>query len=314
MPAGRERVQEVVTYALAHGDEEACEVYGINMASLDRYRRVFRANFGEYSELLLQISQRYKPEELKILAAGQAQHKYIGVPYDFEGDIVRFGYLTDTHIGSKYTDETAISAALEEFKKRECQFLVHSGDVFEGMSGRDGHVYELSSIGYSAQKKAGVELMKQWDRPAYYIAGNHDAWYMKKGDMGANIVEEFCSEVPQAHFLGMNEGDFPVNGAVIKLWHGEDGSSYAISYRMQKIVEAFTGGEKPNVLLLGHAHKQGNFFERNIHVLGGGTLQHQTPFMRYKRLAAVMGFYVVTMCIKNSSIVWFEPRWYPLYV
>jgi predicted phosphodiesterase len=315
MPAKKERVSEVVEYALKHGEDETCKAFSIQRTALDRYRRTYKEHFGESAELLLKIKTRYSDVELQAIANGKASKIERGVSHlTFEGEEICFGVMGDTHIGSKYTDERYIQAALDEFTKRGCSFFVHTGDVTEGMSGRDGHCYELTHIGYKAQKEAAIKAFTPWTRPSYFIAGNHDAWFMNKGNMGADVVEDICKELPNSKYLGINEGDIFINGCNIRLWHGEDSSSYAVSYRLQKLVESFSGGNKPGCLLAGHTHKQGYFFERNIHTLSTGAIQFQSAWMRYKRLAAHTGFHVVKMAIRDGQVVWFEPRFYSFYV
>jgi predicted phosphodiesterase len=314
MPAKKERVSEVVEYALKHGEDEACKIFGVKRTALDRYRRTYKEHFGESAELLLKIKTRYSEDELHTIANGTAPtEKKDPRHISFEGETVCFGAIGDTHIGSKYTDESFLSAAFEEFDKMGCSFYTHGGDVTEGMSGRDGHVYELTHIGYKAQKEAAIALLQQWKKPSYLVAGNHDLWYLKKGDIGADIVSDICDAVPDCRYLGAHEGSVFVNGAEIRLWHGEDTGSYSTSYRLQKLVESFTGGEKPGVLLTAHTHKQGYFFERNVHIVSTGAIQKQSGWMRYKRLPAHTGFHVIKMGIKDGEVLWFEPRWYPFY-
>jgi predicted phosphodiesterase len=113
--------------------------------------------------------------------------------------------------------------------------------------------------------------------------------------------------------MGIHEGFVDVNGAKFMLWHGEDGGSYATSYRVQKIIEAFSGGEKPSVLMCGHTHKQCYIFDRNIHALSLGSIQKQSGFMRYKRLPAHVGFWIIKGCIDKGEVKWMEPRFYPFY-
>ena len=98
------------------------------------------------------------------------------------------------------------------------------------------------------------------------------------------------------------------------LLHGEDGASYALSYRLQKIIESFTGGEKPNILLAGHDNKYGNFFIRNVHAVGAGCIQKQTPWIRRKRLAAYEGFNIIEITIKDEEVKRFKSEWIPFYV
>ena len=71
--------------------------------------------------------------------------------------------------------------------------------------------------------------------------------------------------------------------------HPGGGSAYATSYRPQKIVESFEGGEKPAVLLLGHYHKLSVNLVRNVWALQIGCTQDQTVFMRKKNIDAHIG-------------------------
>lgn len=144
-----------------------------------------------------------------------------------------------------------------------------------------------------------------------YFTGN--CWYASKANMGALIVKDICESIG-AEYLGEHEAIININGVKIMLWHGEDGASYALSYRLQKIIESFTGGEKPNILLAGHDHKYGNFFIRNVHAVGAGCIQKQTPWMRRKRLAAYEGFNIIEATIKDEEVKRFKSEWIPFYV
>jgi len=117
-------------------------------------------------------------------------------------------------------------------------------------------------------------------------------------------------------YLGHDEGDITLSTApvTIRLWHGEDGSSYAHSYRIQKIVESFTGGDKPHVLFCGHAHKHTYMFERHIHCIGAGSMQTQSKWMRGKRLASHTGFWIIKMVVNDKGVGSFAPQWFPFYI
>lgn len=153
-------------------------------------------------------------------------------------------------------------------------------------------------------------MIRKNGRPSF--TGN--CWVNSKSGVGLDVGRDIARDLPNAVYLGIHEGILNVNGTKFMLWHGEDGSSYSTSYRLQKIVEAFNGGEKPNVLITGHTHKQGYFFDRNIHVLSAGSIQMQSDFMRYKRLAAHVGFWIVKGSVRDGEVVKFSPTWYPFYV
>jgi predicted phosphodiesterase len=259
----------------------------------------------------IDLSQRFSPDELKRLL--EPRVNFDRQTIDFSGDTVTIGAITDTHIGSRYTDDGHILSALEEFNRQGVDFIVHSGDVSEGMSGRDGHIYELTHPGFANQKSACIEIFKRAECPIYFISGNHDRWFLNKADIGADIVADVCATLPDAHYLGHDEGDILINGIVIRLWHGEDAGSYAISYRIQKIVESFSGGEKPNILICGHTHKSMYVFDRNIHCISAGCIQSQSKWMRGKRIAAHRGFWILRLTIADNEVKSFSPTWYSIY-
>jgi len=312
-----DRVIEVVEYHLEHGEAETLSIYDITSETLARYARQYkRINTDfEMNATMLRIKEQYSEAELKAISKGGRLTPGLSkVPIiDFSGDIVTLGVMGDMHAGSKYFIESWFNSAFDEFAKAGVDYVVNVGDVVEGMSHRAGHIYELDYIGYDEQKKYAIKMLSQWKGPQYFIDGNHDRWYIKAGNAGALIVPDICAELPDATFLGHDEGNLVINGAVVKLWHGEDGSSYATSYRVQKIAEAFSPGEKPNVLIAGHVHKAGYWPERSIHCVLAGAMSRQSNWMRRTRKANHAGFWTIKMCINNGGIAWFEPRWYPFY-
>jgi len=98
--------------------------------------------------------------------------------------------------------------------------------------------------------------------------------------------------------------------AILAVVHPGGGSSYAVSYSIQKIIESLDGGEKPAVGLYGHYHKlwAGNI--RNVWCIQTGTTEDQTPFMRKKKLEAHVGGFMVklTQDPKTGAIVRCRPE------
>jgi len=263
---------------------------------------------------LSKIKNQYSEAELKVLAHGGAMAKYKGsAPITYCGDIYKLLVFSDPHWGSQWVEDAWYDAAIVEGKRQGVNLALVAGDITEGMSGRDGHIYELRAIGYKAQRDLAVSKLRQLEIPVKCISGNHDLWYMAKGNMGGDIVEDICSRVPGAEYLGPHEADISINGIIIRLFHGEDASSYALSYRVQKIVESFSGGEKPEILITGHDHKAGYFFVRNVHTILSGCLQKQTPWMRRKKISAMPGFWVISISVLDEEVKWIEPRFYPFY-
>lgn len=324
----QKRLSTILEYLALNGKEKTLSHFNISSESLRRYLNINKKDNVEKqvssatsdnkltSKYLKTISEIYTPSELKAIANGGRIVAGTGkVPIiNFEGQRIRIGVITDTHIGHKNFADNRLYQAFEEFKKEKVDFITHVGDVTEGMSHRAGHVYELDHIGYHAQKQKAIELFSQWsDTEIYAIDGNHDRWFIKSN--GALIVSDIADSVPNFHFLGHDEGDISLKGkATLKLWHGEDGNSYALSYRVQKIIESMSGGEKPNAMFCGHTHKYVKLFERNVYAVSAGCLEAQTSFMRGKKIAAHVGFVIVDLWVNDKGICKMTDTWYPFYV
>ena len=269
------------------------------------------------NKLYEQLEKRYTKEELEALAKGRSTPLVNSTRrlVDFSGDVLTIGYYSDTHIGAKYFSENWFASMWAEFARQKVNMTIHSGDVFEGMNTRPGHVFECDHVGYQSQREYAVKLYKKHAMPKitqYFIDGNHDRWYTKEN--GANIVQDLCDKMGY-DYLGQDEGDVILDkwGITVRAWHGEDGNSYATSYRLQKLVEAFSGGEKPHVLLTGHTHKSLYAFVRNVHCVSGGALSRQSKWMRSKRIENHAGFWVIRLGLGRNDIKWIEPRFYPFY-
>jgi len=316
MAVKKEKVIEVINFYLNTSEKETLKVFSITSETLHRYKRRYKECVTDFDLAinLKKIKENYTEKEIFAIAGGgriiPGQDK---VPIvDFSGKKYKFCFFTDTHMGSKFFHEDHYWAMLERAKKERVEAYYHAGDVTEGMSNRPGHIYELSHLGFEKQKDYAIKLLSEIKKPLYLISGNHDRWFIKSN--GANVVKNIADNIKNAEFLGHDMGIVSIKKSNIQMWHGEDGSSYATSYRMQKVIESLTGGTKPNVLLLGHVHKMGYFFERHIHAISGGCIETQSSWMRSKRLAAHTGFWIVELTInKKGHVVTCSPTWYPFY-
>lgn len=309
---------EISNFHLLNGKNATMEAYELKEETLNRYLRWAKEHGApeiDKSKLLGKIADSYTSTELAAIAnGGRIMPGMAKVPViSFEGQRIRIGAITDTHIGHSRFSDQRLYQAFEEFKKEKVDFIVHSGDVTEGMSNRPGHIYELTHLGYAKQKEYAIDLFSQWtDSDIYAIDGNHDRWFIKSS--GALIVKDIADSLPNFHFLGHDEGDISLKGlATLKLWHGEDGNSYALSYRLQKIAESLSGGEKPHAMICGHTHKYVKIFERNIWILSAGSICAQTAWMRGKRIAAHVGFIIADIWVNKQGIAKYTETWYPFY-
>ncbi len=226
-----------------------------------------------------------------------------------------FGVVSDPHLCSKAQRLDVLESAYNEFARRKVKDVYLVGNYIDGES--RFNQYELLVHGVTDQVMYFVDHYPQRAGiTTKFIAGEcHEGWYTKK--IGLDIgkyTEMFAKDMGRNDlvYLGHLERDIELKtskgSCIMRLFHPGGGTSYALSYKPQKIVEAYSGGEKPHILLLGHFHKSGYFCPRGVHVLLAGCIQDQTKFMRKLGLAAHIAFWIVTVELApDGSIL----RWLP---
>jgi len=306
----------------------AAKEIGIKVETIRRACRQAKQDLsGENKEAIVpedkimqELRERFTQKELAALIRGKKNEVYSGVVNIFpEVDRVKFGLISDTHIGSKYADQNLTYEAFDEFERQEVDAILHIGDVCEGMSTARvvSQTQELTHFGFEAQKEYAIEVFSRWKHTSIYtISGNHDDWF--KSQNGADIVKAICAEVPCMEFVGHGEGRISVSGLDVSLFHGLDGSSYAISYSLQKKIESMVGGKKPDIIFRGHVHKYLAMFDRHVHAVSVPSIQSTTPWMSQKKLVAHCGYMVAEIGINERKgkrgVKSFKTEYFPAYV
>lgn len=231
------------------------------------------------------------------------------------GKHFKFGYYSDPHCGERHFHEDLWEQMIVTFKKEGIQTVYCPGDNLEGMSGRPGHIYELAHIGATAQLNYATSLFNLGDSLRFYIIdGNHDQWFKEKNNAGLVAGAELERRCKNVTFLGEWEADIKLApNVVMKLYHGADGTAYADSYKLQKLIESLEGGKKPQLILSGHYHKQVAIFRRNVFGFECGTLCGQTRFMRGKKLPAHVGFGIIEIWVDKTGISRLRHEFFPYF-
>lgn len=217
--------------------------------------------------------------------------------------IIRFGLMGDTQINSKYTQLTHLHKLYDIYTSEGITDVYHTGDIDEGEQMRVGHQYECYTQGADDHTAEIVRVYpKRNGMTTHFITGNHDHSIIKR--CGYDIGYKIAQEREDMKYLGKSDAlIYLTDNCTMELSHPIDGSAYAISYKIQKSIDAMSGGEKPNILAVGHYHKSESIFYRNVHAFQTGCLQAQTPFMRGKQLAAHMGGWIIEAHVDEQGII-----------
>lgn len=239
--------------------------------------------------------------------------KYSDAGWD-GNETIRFALIGDTQMGSKYTQLTYLNAFYDLCEREEIASIYHTGDLTDGLKMRVGHEYELYEISADGQRDDVIRnYPKRNGVKTYFITGNHDASLYKQ--VGYDIGKAVAYERPDMCYLGRDCAVVNLTpNCTLELRHPWDGTAYALSYKMQKMIEAMESNTKPKILAVGHYHKVEYLFYRNVHIFQTGCFQAQTPFLKGRSISVHLGGWIVTVSVNSDGCIQrITPEFIPFY-
>ena len=231
------------------------------------------------------------------------------------------GAVADTHIGSKYERNDVLEALYDKFAEAGVENVYHGGNWIDGEA--RFNKYDIYVHGVEAQVNNFIEKYPQREGiKTFIISGDdHEGWYVQREHVNiGKYMESKAREAGRDDLidLGYIERDIEFKtekgSSILRVIHAGGGSSYAISYTSQKYVESLQGGEKPAIVIAGHYHKFDYSYPREVHVIQPGCTEDQTPFMRKRKLQAMIGGCIIW--IKQNELGVFtsvKVEWIPFY-
>lgn len=294
--------------------------------SLDALAERFSISRGGALDLIEGLEEASVPISKvgeRFYIAPSAEPAYVGGPAltftSAPDNTFIFGATGDNHLCSKYERLDVLNDLYDRFEAAGIERVFNTGNWIEGESRFNKH--EITVHGMDAQCRY---LAKHYPRrkgmSTYAVSGDdHEGWYAQRegvdiGRHAERIMQDHGRDdwvnlgYMEAHIRLVNANTG--KEAMMAVVHPGGGSAYAISYSIQKIIEALDGGEKPSVGLYGHYHKlwAGNI--RNVWCLQTGTTKDQDSFMRKKKLEAHVGGALVQLeqDPETGAIIGFTPK------
>lgn len=231
-------------------------------------------------------------------------------PALLEGDVIRVGLVSDTHLSSNEEALDELHLAYDIFEREGIEQVWHPGDwvcgrgIFRTQDAEiKNHTFE-SQVEYAVAnypKRDGIETVG--------VGGNHDL-EGEFGRIGADPVEAIAKRRDDIRNLGPYSAYLELpNGAYVHLLHGRGGMSYAYSYKAQKLVDGYAPGRKPALLCVGHWHVAGWLFQRGVHVFFPGCFEWRSPFLERLGLSPAVGFWILELTLgDDGSLVKVRPE------
>lgn len=191
---------------------------------------------------------------------------------------LKFLLLSDTHLASKQDRVDILKYLYQEAEDRGVNYILHSGDLTEGVSGRPQQIYDLKEISYTGQRDYVLDKYPKSNIPTYLIAGNHDLWWIRQ--CGADICKDIANHRDDIIYLGSDCEDLKIGKLKIRMRHGAGGGAYAKSYKLQKYLDSVPMEERPHILQTGHIHQAFYMKQGKTHCFQTSCLQDLTPYER----------------------------------
>jgi predicted phosphodiesterase len=231
----------------------------------------------------------------------------------FSGETIRFGVVSDTHLGSKHERLEELHHAYRMLEDEGIDTVFHPGDLVCGVGIFPGQVNEIHQHTLEGQVDYAVaNYPVSTTIRTKLIGGNHDLEGLF-GKVGANPAVAFCNQRDDVDYLGDYRAAVELEqGTRIYMLHPKGGMGYAADYKLRKLAEGFEGGSKPNVMLVGHFHRRGCFEARGIQMLMAGCFESGGSFgVRLGMSDPAVGFHIVTMTVgDDGSVVRFNAEWF----
>lgn len=227
---------------------------------------------------------------------------------------------SDIHVGSKYFLRDQFCDFVTRCYDAGARVCLVPGDILDGCYRHSR--WEESHHGFQEQADEAAKVFPRLPGLVYEgIPGNHDQTFETESgmDVGRALVDVFRAHGRDDLRLHRARGAYlrlrspgVKRGLLVELWHPLGGGSYALSYKMQKHVEAYAPGQKPDVLLTGHWHQSCYFTTRGVHALSCGTWHGgKSPFGKALGGAPAIGGWLLRWSqTKDGTVREFSPTWH----
>lgn len=173
------------------------------------------------------------------------------------GEELVIGVVSDPHFASKHHERSALQRHLEWLYENGARHIFGPGDWIAG--GYPFLKYEVTSNGIEDQCEEAVAFIQSAGQEFSWeaIAGNHCESH-KVGIDAAKMIEQMLHARGWTNFRyhGPRAARLRFGHTRIGLHHPGGGLSYALSYKIQKYIDAMPLRERPHFLFTGHTHQK----------------------------------------------------------
>jgi len=186
MPAGKERVAEIVDYSINHGEDETCKVFNIQRTALDRYKRTYKSIKKEFNKKVGEFNWRewvpnmQERQRLHEKASWSQDSATVAIKTEFP--CLVYKPLGDSHIGNIGTDYGRLVELTDAIKTIPYLYISLTGDETDNFISFKNQLPMLSQI---ISPEEQDEFLLSWlmeikDKILFSGWGNHTQEFEEK--------------------------------------------------------------------------------------------------------------------------------------
>ncbi|MBS3140172.1 hypothetical protein J4479_04155 [Candidatus Woesearchaeota archaeon] len=248
----------------------------------------------EQKVLRLAAEKRLTPSELRNIVDA-AKHPSSYPVKDLSEYVVNnrltIGLISDTCLNSKYARLDILHTVYDLFKKFKVSYVLHCGNITEGYAKGATHVEHILCQDYDGMLDYIGQAYPKIGVPTYFIGGRNERSFFKRlekvvADDGSiwmektNVCMDLDSLREDLNFLGWHNAKVRIAPkTTLALVSPKNGSRkpYTISHPIQKIIESYGGGEKPDIQVVGYYNQRWSGIHLGVNAIMIGTTQNQPP-------------------------------------
>lgn len=212
-----------------------------------------------------------------------------------------FGFVSDTHYGSIYSQPSMVNTFCYEAYNRGITDMFHVGDITDGDYSRVRpiHVHEVFLYGATGQLDYVVKNLPKYPGMKWHaICGSHDQTHLF--NYGMDIGKEIAKRRPDFEYLGQDRAYYEQDNLTIELFHPGGGTSRILSTKPQNGLDQNTF-KKVDLRATGHYHKVYYMDYNGTHVLLLPCNVATSSFMMKQEIPNLMGNYFVTIYYDDNG-------------
>lgn len=227
----------------------------------------------------------------------------------FRGGLLHFGLISDTHLSSKFERLDALEAMYDRFDREGIKLVFHCGDLTDGFGVYKGQEFELKHLGQEDQinhvirnypKRSGITTV--------VIGGNHDLKMYEKG--GCDPLIQVTRARRDIAYIGQYSARVKMGDMVTAdMLHPTGSQAYALSYRSQRMINAMSPEDLPNMLFSGHYHCSFSMRYRGVDFVQVPCFKDPSPnFEKRLGLVSTIGGWIIDGKSNGEVVREFNPR------